>query len=232
MHLLNDIGHSLKHLFFPHICKSCFAEIAQQDQYICARCLEELPFTGFIKMDVNPVEKIFFGRVPIEAATSLFYFTSTSIVQKLIHQIKYKGQQQLAVYLGKMMGREINSSLKFTGLDLVVPLPLFKSREKQRGYNQAALLAKGISETTNLPLAENALKRIKASPTQTRKSRAERWQNVEGLFTVSGNLGENRNILLVDDVITTGATLDACASALLEVKDTRVSIITLAYAMQ
>jgi ComF family protein len=232
MYLLNDIGSSLKHLFFPHVCKSCFSEIAQQDQYICTRCLAELPFTGFSQMKINPVEKIFFGRVPIEAASSLFYFTSASIVQKLIHQIKYKGQQQLAVYLGKMMGREIRSSARFAGLDLVIPLPLFKIRERQRGYNQAALLAKGISEAANLPLAENAMARIKASSTQTRKTRAERWQNVEGLFSISGDLAENRSILLVDDVITTGATLDACASSLLEVKGTRVSIITLAYAMQ
>jgi ComF family protein len=232
MHLVNDIASSLKHLFFPHVCKNCFGEIPQQDQYLCTKCIADLPFTGFFNIDANPVEKIFFGRVPIDAAASLFFFTPASIIQKLIHHIKYKGQQQLAVYLGKMMGQEVLGSSRFKGLDMIVPLPLYKTREKQRGYNQATLLAKGISEVTGIPLAEKAVKRVRASSTQTRKSRAERWQNVDGLFKVSTGLGENRNILLVDDVITTGATLDACASSLLQVKGTRVSIITLAYAMQ
>jgi ComF family protein len=232
MKLLSDIGASLKHLFFPHVCKCCYAEISQHDQYICPGCLADLPYTGFTQLYANPVEKIFFGRVPVEAATSLFFFTPASSVQKLIHQIKYNGQQQLAVYLGKMMGREMQASPRFEGLDMIVPLPLFKTREKQRGYNQAALLAVGISDTTGLPLAGKAVKRVRESLSQTRKTRAERWQNVEGLFSVSENLGENRHILLVDDVITTGATLDACASAILREKGNKVSIMTLAYAMQ
>lgn len=232
MQLLHDIGSSLKNLFFPHVCKCCYAEISQPDQYICTACLADLPYTGFSQLNANPVEKIFFGRVPVEAATSLFFFTSASTVQKLIHQIKYKGQQQLAVYLGKMMGREIRASPRFRGIDLVVPLPLFKTREKQRGYNQAALLARGISDATALPIAEKAVKRIRGSSSQTRKTRAERWQNVDGLFTVSEDLGKNRHILLVDDVITTGATLDACASSILRSEGNKVSIVTLAYAMQ
>jgi len=232
MQLLNDISSSLRHLFFPHVCKSCFAEIAQADQYICTRCIAELPYTGFSHIDANPVEKIFFGRVRVEAATSLLFFTPASTVQQLIHQIKYKGQQKLAIYLGKMMGFEVLGSGRFPGLDLVVPLPLFRSREKQRGYNQAALLGMGISEATGIPLDPKAIKRVRASATQTRKTRAERWQNMEGIFSVSPDLAENRHILLVDDVITTGATLDACASALQQVKGTRVSIITLGYAMQ
>jgi ComF family protein len=232
MHLLYDIGSSLKHLFFPHVCQCCYAEISQHNQYICPVCLADLPYTGFSHLYANPVEKIFFGRVPVEAATSLFFFTSASTVQKLIHQIKYKGQQQLAVYLGKMMGREIQASPRFVGLDLVVPLPLFKTREKQRGYNQAALLAKGISDVTGIPMAEKAVKRIRESSSQTRKTRAERWQNVDGLFTISEDLGKNRHILLVDDVITTGATLDACASSILQARGNKVSIMTLAYAMQ
>jgi ComF family protein len=232
MQIVKDISSSLRHLFFPHVCKSCFAEIAQADQYICASCMSELPYTGFSHIEANPVEKIFFGRVRVEAATSLLFFTPASIVQQLIHQIKYKGQQKLANYMGKMMGFEVLGSGRFQNLDLVVPLPLFRSREKLRGYNQAALLGMGISEVTGIPLDAKAINRVKASATQTRKTRAERWQNMEGIFRVNPELGENRNILLVDDVITTGATLDACASALLEVKGTRVSIITLGYAMK
>ena len=232
MHLFNDITSSIRHLFFPHTCRSCYEEIAQQEHYLCTRCIAELPFTGFSVLETNPVEKIFFGRVPIEAATSLFFFTSASSIQKLIHQIKYKGQQQLANYLGKMMGRDLLAAPRFGGLDLVVPLPLFNTREKQRGYNQAALLAAGISEVIGVPTAEHAMTRIRSSSSQTRKTRSERWQNVDGLFTISAALPENRRILLVDDVLTTGATLDACASALVQSKGTRVYIATLAYAMQ
>jgi ComF family protein len=232
MEIFYDAGNSLRQLFFPHVCKSCFKEIANKDQFLCARCISELPYTEFASLPVNPVEKIFYGRASIEAATSLFFFTPASVVQQLIHLIKYKGQKQLAIYLGKMMGREIRHSPKFAGLDLVVPLPLFRSREKIRGYNQAALLARGISEVLGIPGNETLVSRIKASSTQTRKSREERWKNVDGLFTLSGDPGENRHILLVDDVITTGATLDACANTILGVKGMQVSIMTLAYAMQ
>lgn len=232
MDLIYDAGISLRQLFFPHVCKSCFAEIAYQDQFLCARCISELPYTEFATLSENPVEKIFYGRASIVAATSLFFFTPASVVQQLIHLIKYKGQKKLAVYLGKMMAREIRQAPRFAGLDLVIPLPLFRSREKIRGYNQAALLAQGISEVLEIPCDQTIITRNKASSTQTRKSREERWKNVDGLFTITGDPGKNRHILLVDDVITTGATLDACANTLLDLEGTRVSIMTLAYAMQ
>ncbi|HSF45235.1 MAG TPA: hypothetical protein VLA58_04470, partial [Chitinophagaceae bacterium] len=113
MKFIYEAGHSLRQLFFPHVCKSCFAEIAQKDQYLCARCISELPYTEFAFLFENPIEKIFYGRASIEAATSLFFFTPASVVQHLIHLIKYKGQKQLAVYLGKMMGQEIRRSPRF-----------------------------------------------------------------------------------------------------------------------
>jgi ComF family protein len=181
----------------------------------------------------NPIDKNFYGRVPIEAAMSLLYFTPASIVQNLIHQVKYKGQEKLAIYLGKLMGRALLSAPRFHEIDLILPLPLFKNREKQRGYNQSALLGRGIAEVMGIPVNEKALKRVKSSSSQTRKSREERWENVEGLFTLSDpDPLENKSILLVDDVMTTGATLDACSSPLLKVNGIKLYISTLAYAMQ
>lgn len=232
MQLVSDIGNSLRHLFFPHVCKSCFAEINRHDQYICTRCMMDLPFTGFTSMIENPIEKIFFGRASIESATSLFYFTPASIVQRLIHQVKYKGQQQLGIYLGKLMGMELRSSSRFKDVDLVVPLPLFKDRERERGYNQAALLAKGISDSTGIPVDQTLVKRIRSSSTQTRKSREDRWKNVDGLFKVAPLPAPGLHILIIDDVITTGATIDACANGILAMGPVRVSIMTLAYAMK
>jgi ComF family protein len=230
---LDHIMTSVRHLFYPHVCRSCYREVSNREQFICINCLAELPFTDFALSDNNPVEKNFYGRVPIEAAMSLLYFTPASIVQHLIHQVKYKGQEKLAIYLGKMMGRALLSAPRFDGIDLVLPLPLFKNREKQRGYNQSSLLGRGISEVTGIPISEKALKRTKSTATQTRKSREDRWLNVEGLFSLSNPAQlENKSILLVDDVVTTGATLDACSSAILKTKGTKLYICTLAYAMQ
>lgn len=232
MQTFYEVGNSLKQLFFPHICKSCYEEIPDQRHYLCARCIADLPFTGFAVQAENPIEKLFFGRASLQFASSLLFFTPASRVQQLIHQIKYKNQKNLAVYLGKMMGLELRFSGKFRDLDMVVPLPLFKSREKQRGYNQAALLAQGVSDVLSLPCSENLVSRIRASSTQTRKSREDRWKNVDGLFAMTGSPPPEGHILLVDDVITTGATLDACANVLLKSPGIRVSIMTLAYAMQ
>jgi ComF family protein len=171
--------------------------------------------------------------VHIEAATSSLFFTTSSAVQHLIHQIKYRGQQDLAVYLGRMMGLELASSQRFPKLDLIVPLPLFRTREKQRGYNQSSLLAQGISAVTGIPQCEDLVARTKASATQTKHTRAERWMNVEGMFRVSPKASfQGGNILLVDDVITTGATLEACSHALLSHGDTKLYIATLAFAMK
>jgi ComF family protein len=234
--MLNELDHiaaSVRHLFYPHVCRSCYREISDREHYICFTCLAELPFTQFALSENNPIDKNFYGRVPIEAAMSLLYFTPASIVQNLIHQVKYKGQEKLAIYLGKLMGRALLSAPRFHKIDLILPLPLFKNREKQRGYNQSALLGRGIAEVMGIPVNEKALKRVKSSSSQTRKSREERWENVEGLFTLSDpDPLENKSILLVDDVMTTGATLDACSSPLLKVNGIKLYISTLAYAMQ
>lgn len=227
------LGASLAHIFFPHLCKGCGSESLQAGHHLCIQCLAELPYTGFAMQEYNPVEKTFYGRVRFTAATSLLYFTPSSRTKELVHQVKYKGQKQLAVFLGSMMGRSIALSPRFTNIDHIIPLPLFRSREIQRGYNQAELLANGVAEIIGIPVLNNVMFRQKATVTQTHKSRTDRWANVEGQFIVPyPHLLANSSILLVDDVITTGATLDACASILNKIPGTTLHISTLAFAMK
>jgi ComF family protein len=201
---------ALLHMIYPHLCKGCAIDIPQHKQHLCAACLSSLPFTYFEKHADNPAEKIFFGRTNIFAAMGLLYFTKDSLVQSLVHQIKYEGAKELAVFMGKMMGRAILNEARFGAVDLLLPLPLTRGREKKRGYNQSTLLAEGISSVLQVPIKAAALQRLSSQGTQTHKSREERWLQMHRQFvcpepdTLAG-----RHILLIDDVITTGATLDA-----------------------
>ena len=226
-----DILHGFSHLFYPHICSGCGNDIIQQEHFLCLSCLHSLPFTGFETYPGNPVEKNFWGRIEISNAMSLLHFAKDTVLQNLLHQFKYKGKKEIGVFFGKMMGEYIMQSGRFSQIDALVALPLFASREKKRGYNQAAVLCSGISRQMHLPVLENAISRIKATETQTHKSRIARWQNMEGKFILTNSsFLNNKHVLLVDDVITTGATLEACASAMMEATNVKVSIATLAYA--
>jgi len=178
----------------------------------------------------NPVEKIFWGRVPVTSAMSEFYFSKLSIIQNLIHEFKYKGNKKVGLYLGKMLGESLLNSNRYH-IDAIIPLPLFEKKEKKRGYNQAEILCTGISEIMNVPVISKNVVRIVHTETQTKKGRTERWENVEKTFFVmQPQLLEGKHLLLVDDVITTGATLEACASEILKLGNIKISIATLAMA--
>lgn len=179
----------------------------------------------------NPVEKIFWGRLAITAATAKFYFTKGTLVQRLIHELKYNGNKDIGSYLGKLMGRSLLNNNRFTHVDAIIPLPLFAEKEFKRGYNQAKILSDGISAIMQVPVISGNVIRKRFTETQTKKHRAERWENVEGSFEISypGHL-RNKHLLLVDDVVTTGATLEACGTAILNIEETMLSIATLAYA--
>lgn len=224
---------ALLHMLYPHLCRGCAIDIPQREHHLCAACLASLPFTSFEKHKDNPAEKIFFGRNMIHAAMGLLYFTKDSLVQSLVHQIKYEGAKELAVYMGKMMGRALLNEARFGAIDLLLPLPLTQGRQKQRGYNQSMLLAEGISSVLQVPVNACALERRASKGTQTHKSREERWLQMQQQFVCP--LPESlagRHVLLVDDVITTGATLDACASLLQAIPGAKTSIATLAIAMK
>jgi ComF family protein len=223
---------SLIHLLYPHICLGCGTDILEDDHPICLRCLHELPHTEFASVTDNPIEKIFFGRIKLNAASSEFYFVKGNVIQAMIHELKYKRNKDIGLYLGRMMGKSIaEETTRFKGINALVPLPLFADKEKKRGYNQSLLICEGISEILKIPIISGNVIRQKATETQTLKRRKERWQNVESSFTVLNTEELQRtHVLLVDDVITTGATLEACASEILKVPDLTLSIATLAYA--
>jgi ComF family protein len=194
------------------------------------RCIDDMPETNFELHPDNPVEKIFWGRLPLAGATAQFYFTKESLMQHLMHQFKYKGNKELGMQLGKIMGEQIKKSARFEA-DALVPLPLFAAKEKRRGYNQAAILCEGMAEAMNLPVLDKIISRPRHTETQTKKGRIERWKNMEGKFILSdADAIKNMHLLLVDDVVTTGATLEACGNELLKAENVRLSIATLCIA--
>jgi ComF family protein len=224
--LLNDFAH----LFFPHICAGCGTDIINKESPLCMRCLHDLPLTNFHLHADNPVEKTFWGRLPLVAGTGFTYFTKDSLVQELLHQLKYKGNKNIGSFLGELMGQRLKTSNRFATVDLLLPLPLFAARQKKRGYNQAALICEGMAAAMQVPVAHEALVRLSATDTQTKKNRTQRWQNMEGrFFARDTGILSGKHILLVDDVVTTGATLEACGREILTVKNTRLSIAALAF---
>lgn len=225
-----DAAGGLLQLLFPHVCSGCGSDLLDSHNAICLRCLAALPRTGFESIPDNPIERKFWGRLEIQEGTAQYYFSRNSIVQRLLHRLKYKGDKQTGLELGRLMGRGLLSSGRFC-VDALVPLPLHIAREKKRGYNQATVLCEGISETMSLPVWDDVIMRRSATGTQTHHGRIERWDNMKDRFALTdqGRI-EGRHVLLVDDVITTGATLEACGSVLMNEGRTHVSIAALCYA--
>ncbi len=219
-------------LLYPLQCWGCGNDTIQATDRICVQCMTRLPKTNFASYTNNSIEKIFFGRLPIAAATSMYFFNKDSLLQHLMHQLKYKNNPDVGFYLGKQLGTELLKSERFAHLDAITPIPLSKKRLQKRGYNQALAICNGVSESMQIPVIDNLTIRNKDNETQTNKTRQERWDNMQNLFEVENqNNIEGKKILLIDDVITTGATLEACAVELLKAKNVQIYIATLAWAM-
>jgi ComF family protein len=231
--LSNNTLNALVSLFFPHCCAGCGNDLPISGQQVCVRCMALLPETGFAVIDNNPLEKLFFGRLPLRAASSQYYFSRSSIIQSIIHELKYKGNQDIGIEMGKMIGNTLKQSGRFSNIDAIVPLPLFPEKERLRGYNQAEVLARGIQQILEIPVLRDAVVRNRFTASQTHKNRMERWHNVEQVFSISRpEQLENKNILLTDDVITTGATLEACGNILRKYGNCDIYLASLAFAMQ
>jgi ComF family protein len=194
--------------------------------------MAHLPYTGFIDHAGNPVEKLFYGRLPVEAAGSAFYFTQPSLLQNILIELKYHQHQQAGLWLGHLLGYQLLASERFTHIDMVVPVPLHRKKERQRGYNQAGLLATGIAAICQLPVATTAIARQAYTGTQTHKGRTARMENLENAFTLEQpDALQQRHVLLVDDVLTTGATLESCGRAILQAAPATLNIVTGAYTL-
>ena len=217
-------------LWFPNLCASCAAKLYHNEKIICSRCLYALPKTNFHKDVENPVAMLFWGRVNIKYATAFYFFNKGSRFRKLIHKLKYNGHHGIGYELGLHFGTSLKDSC-FSEASCIVPVPLHPSKERKRGYNQSEMIARGMSDSLGLPVISRNLVRNMASSTQTRKSRFDRWKNVEHIFSVRDkDRFSHEHIILVDDVITTGSTIEACARELLKADNTNVSVASLAVA--
>lgn len=229
-HTFTRYFHDFLSIIYPHNCAACGNDVLGESHLLCWDCLNSLPLTMFESNPNNLVTQLFAGRIPVEMATALLFFSKDSKVQHLIHQIKYKGKKNLGHYLGKLMGHAIQQA-NWGEIDLIIPVPLNKKKAVTRGFNQAKVLADGISEVLQKPVVEVAVIRSKFTETQTKKSRTERWQNVEDVFELGNIEGlENKRVLLVDDVVTTGATLEACGQVLLQISGLKLSVGVFAFA--
>lgn len=208
---------------------ACNASLIGNEDILCTTCRLALPETNFHHVAGNPVEKIFWGRIPVEHATSLLFFDKGSKYRHMLHQLKYKGKSEVGIFLGKLLGTRLLET-DMNCIDLIVPIPLHPVKLNKRGFNQSEQIAKGVADVMKKPVVKNSLKRIKHSSSQTFKGRYDRWKNTEGIFDVKEpELLINKHILLIDDVVTTGATLEAAGSSILKIEGTRLSIATIAY---
>lgn len=232
MEKINSLLWDLKNIVFPDFCPACSERILPKGRLLCTNCLFELPFTDHFEIRENRVAAHFWGRFPIKDAAALLYFKRSGIVQNLLHDLKYKQNKNVGVTLGKITGEKILSSPFFRNIDLIIPVPLHPAKEFLRGYNQSYVFGKGISSVIRIPVDKDILVKNKKNESQTGKNRSERLQNVDDVYVLKKTEAlKGKNILLVDDVITTGSTLEACMLALRQGHPESISTVTLACAL-
>lgn len=232
MKLFQEIKDGFNQIIFPHTCIGCSSDILLKEDLLCAECRTALPYTHFFEKSPNPIEKIFYGRLKVEQAAANFFFTKDSLLQHLLIQLKYRSNKEVGFFLGKILGHELKKSTLYNDIDAIIPLPLNEKKEYKRGYNQAQIICDGIVEIWEKPILNNVVKRVVFTETQTHENRMQRLQNMEGVFKiVDEELLKNKHILLVDDVITTGATLESCGNEILKTAGTKLSIATVAYTL-
>ena len=227
MKLWND----LLHLFFPRLCLLCDEPLVEGEKTLCLSCLYSLPRTHFHKRSFNPAEQLFAGKTPVTKATSYLYYEKGGKVQQLIYAIKYRGEKDAGFQMGKLAAAELYKEDFFEGINLIIPVPLHPGRQRRRGYNQAECIARGIASVAQIPVDCRSLVRKRQTNTQTHKNVFERWTNVQDIFHVNTPQKlTGKHILLVDDVLTTGATIEACAQRINAIEGAHISILTLSIA--
>jgi ComF family protein len=229
---IKDLGHGISHLFYPRLCEGCSKPLLAEEEVLCLNCnVFNLPRTAYHHIAENETAMRFAGRVPIIKATSFAYFTTDGLLQHLLHQLKYKERKGIGIFLGKQLGYDLKQLDWQKGIDFIVPVPLHPEKEAARGYNQTELIARGLGDALKIPVITNLLYRTRNTESQIQKSREQRISNMHDAFEVrNSEKYTSKHMLLIDDVLTTGATLEACATALLTIPQTRVSIATIGVA--
>ena len=219
-------------LLFPRLCYACGSHLMRNESLICTECYVAIPRTNYHSIKDNPVEQLFWGRCMIEKAAAFSYYNKGSRIRKLIHNLKYKGIKEVGFELGRIYGLSLKASGFTDDIDLVIAVPLHPAKKRQRGFNQSEIISLGIADATGLSVNFDTLIRKVVSATQTKRSRYERWTNVEGIFQITDTRSiAGKHILLVDDVITTGSTIESCTNELLKLERVKVSVVALAFAV-
>ena len=221
--------HRLLDLISPRVCVVCGRRLSATEEVLCNKCNFHLPRTGFSNNPYeNEMAKLFWGQIPVERAAALFHYESHAETANIIYQLKYKDHPEIGPLMGRMMAAELQKEEFFDGIDVIVPVPLTRERLRQRGYNQSEEIAKGVSEITGLPINKDVVKRTVFQGSQTRRSRWERQENVEYAFQLThGEPIAGKHLLIVDDVVTTGATIIACAKELAKADNVKISVLSL-----
>ena len=232
MTYLNQLQKDVLHLFYPNQCEACGQELVGNERLICVSCWKDLPETKFHLQINNPMEQKFWGRISIEYGASMYYFNKDARIQEILHALKYRKNTEIGEELGRRFAKEIEGCGWVKDIDMIIPVPLSAQKLRKRGYNQSEFIAKGMADVLNIEVNTTALVRYKNTETQTKKSRSERLQNMEGAFDiVDAHLLNQKHILILDDVVTTGATMESCALALLTLPGVKVSVAALAFAI-
>jgi len=226
MKKITFIAHSVLDIIFPNNCEICNCSLTQKEKFICLNCVFDLPFINRHQYQIESLQKLFWGRVDIQSVHSLFNYQKESNTQQILHAIKYKKRTKLGHYMGRMMGKQLDLT---SSLDYIIPIPLHPKKEKERGFNQSLVLALGLQEIIDVKIENSVISRVKINKSQTKFSKYDRWDNVNKIFKLNNpKTLENKHILLVDDVLTTGATIESCAIEILNKVNCKISIATLA----
>ncbi len=230
---LRELGEGLLHLFYPNLCVACGEDLPAGKSCFCFSCRLKLEPTGMHLLRDNEFTERLWGHLPLVSGAALYYFTRKSPIQRALHQLKYHDKPDIGVKIGREYGRMLQQSPLFQGVQVVIPVPLHPRKEQLRGYNQSAMFAQGLADILDIPFAPKALVRCQYAESQTKKKRIERFDNVDANFAVDQpDRLKNKHVLLVDDVLTTGATLESCGSAILRVSGAKLSLATIAIAVQ
>jgi ComF family protein len=232
MSYLYDLWDDFISLLFPRLCYACGNHLMRNENLICTECYVLIPRTNYHIAEDNPVAQLFWGRCIIDKAAAFSYYNKGSRIRNLIHNMKYKGIREIGIELGRIYALSLKSSGFTKDIDLIIPVPLHPVKKRTRGFNQSEIISMGIADVTGLPVDTKSLVRTTVSETQTKRSRYERWTNVEGIFhVIDPQTIMNKHVLLVDDVITTGSTIESCSYELLKIEGVKVSVVALAFAV-